>query len=205
MTDNKTNEAALNLIKSLQEANKAIADTTATTQERNLAFVQTILENGIEVLKSHAEQSRSLMQELAEAAQAQKQPEALQTLVESAMAAQERNNRFAQSVFESGIEALKSQVGITRTLMQELGQQGQKQQDAFQALAQQSVEAYMSFFRSPFSFYQQALDAAEVATRQSIARFQASSRQGLEYMQGLTKQAQQTAQQAQPASKKSAK
>ena len=68
MPDSKANEAARNLIKSVQETNKAIADTTITTQERNLAFAQSVLENGIEVLKSHAESTRTLMQELVEQA-----------------------------------------------------------------------------------------------------------------------------------------
>ncbi len=191
MTDSKANEAALDLIKSLQAANKAIADTAASTQERNLAFVQTVLESGIEVLKNNAEGTRSLIQELASQTNNQ-QPERLQALIDNALAQQERNNQFAQKVFESAIEALKNQVGITRTLMEELGQQGQQQQNAFQALAQQSVDAYMSFWRAPFNYYQQALDATEVATRQSIERFQTATRQGLDYMQALTQQARTT-------------
>ncbi|HEY7127680.1 MAG TPA: hypothetical protein VH540_27375 [Ktedonobacterales bacterium] len=196
MAEQKSNEAALNLVKSLQEANKAIAETATATQEKNLAFVQALLEQGIEVLKSNAESTRALMQELLAQAKAQKAPESFQTVVENALATQERNTKYAQSVFEQGIEALRSQVGITRTLMQELGTQSQKQQEAFQALAHQSVDAYMNMVRAPFSYYQQALDAAEVATRQSIDRFQAATRQGLEFMQGVTKQAQQTNHQA---------
>jgi polyhydroxyalkanoate synthesis regulator phasin len=193
MTTSNANEAALDLIKSLQAANKAVADTAATTQERNLAFVQTVLESGIEVLKSNADGARSLIQELASQTNSQQTSERLQTLIDSTLAAQERNNQFAQQVFESAIEALKSQVGITRTLMEELGQQGQQQQNAFQVLAQQSVDAYMSLWRAPFTYYQQALDAAEVATRQSIERFQTATRQGLDYMQALTQQARATA------------
>ncbi len=193
MTEQKNNEAALNLVKSLQEANKAIAETATASQEKNLAFVQAILENGIEVLKSNTEGTRALLQELSAKAREQKGQEAWQATIDSALATQERNTKYAQSVFEQGIEALRSQVGITRTLMQELGAQSQKQQEAFQALAHQSVDAYMSMFRTPFSYYQQALDAAEVATRQSIDRFQAATRQGLEFMQGMTKQAQQQA------------
>jgi hypothetical protein len=158
--------------------------------------VQALLEQGIEVLKSNAESTRAVMQELLAQAKAQKAPESFQTVVENALATQERNTKYAQSVFEQGIEALRSQVGITRTLMQELGTQSQKQQEAFQALAHQSVDAYMNMVRAPFSYYQQALDAAEVATRQSIDRFQAATRQGLEFMQGVTKQAQQTNHQA---------
>jgi hypothetical protein len=197
MADSKANEAALDLIKSLQAANKAIVDTAATTQERNLAFVQTMLESGIEVLKQNAEGTRSLIQELASQTR-DPQPERLQALVDHALAAQERNNQFAEQVFASAIVTLKSQVGITRPLMDELGQQGQQQQHAFQTLAHQSVDAYMSLLRAPFGYYQQALDAAEVATRQSLERFQTATRQGLEYVQGLTQQARAAATAKQP-------
>src|SRR5207248_2024346 len=137
MTDTKANETTRDLIKSVQETNKAIADTAVATQERNLAFAQSVLENGIEVLKSHAESTRTLMQELVEQARKQQVgPETLQALMDSAIAAQERNTRLAQSILENGIEVLKSQVNVTHSLIQELGQQFQKQQDAFQALAQ---------------------------------------------------------------------
>jgi hypothetical protein len=192
MTDRQTNERLLELVASLQAANKAVTGAAEATQERNLAFVQAILEQGIEVLKQHAEASRALIQEVVERAKSEKPSEGLQALADQAMAAQERNTSFAQEVFENGIEALKSQVGITRTLMQELGKQGQKQQAAFQSLTQQSVDAYLSFFRTPFTYYQQALDAAEVATRQALERFQQATQQSLEYMQQATQQARQS-------------
>src|SRR6266699_3368684 len=87
--------------------------------------------------------------------------ETSKVIADSAVAAQERNTRFAQSVFENGIEVLKSQVGLTRGLMQELEQQSHKQQDAFQALARESWDAYLGFMRAPFSYYQRACDTAQ--------------------------------------------
>ena len=78
MTDTITNTATTNLITSVQETNKAIADTAVTTQERNLAFAQSVLENGIEVLKSQVNVARSLVQELGQ--QFQQQPELLETV-----------------------------------------------------------------------------------------------------------------------------
>lgn len=190
MTDAKANEAARNLIKSVQETNKAIADTTITSQERNLAFAQSVLEDGIEVLKSHAESTRALMQDLVERAKKQQVgPEDLQALVESAIAAQERNTRLAQSIFENGIEVLKSQVSVTNSLMQELGQQFQKQQDAFQSLAQGSMDAYRDFIFAPLIFWQKALGAAESATLEGLKNFQKVTEQGLETIQKTTRQA----------------
>jgi hypothetical protein len=197
MSDTKANEAARNLIKSVQETNKAIADTTITTQERNLAFAQNVLENSIEVLKSHAESTRTLMQELVEQARKQRLgPESLQALVDSAIAAQERNTRLAESILENGIEVLKSQVSVTHSLMQELGQQFQKQQDAFQALAQGSMDSYRDFIFAPLSFWQKALGAAESATLEGLKNFQKATEQGLDTIQKTARQAASTTEKA---------
>src|SRR5690349_696594 len=161
MNSDRTNETAKNLVKIAQESTKALTNTAITAQERNLAFAQNVLENGIEVLKSHAESTRTLMQEMVERARKQQVgPEGLQVLMDSAVAAQERNTRFAQSVLENGIELLKSQIDVTHSLLQEMEQQAQKSQDAFQALAQESMEAYKDFFFAPLTFWQRALDTA---------------------------------------------
>src|SRR5690349_10117181 len=120
MAKNKANEVALSLSKSVREANQAIADSIIAAQERNLKFAQSILENGIEVLKSYAEDTRTLTQELVE--QPQKQQGVFQSLADSAVTAQERNVKFAQSVIRSGTEVLKSHAEDTRTLMQTLAE-----------------------------------------------------------------------------------
>jgi len=190
MTDTKASEATKKLIGSVQETSKAIADTVVASQERNLAFAQSVLENSIEVLRSHAESSRTLIQELVEQAKKQQvAPEGLQAVVDSAIAAQERNAKLAQGILENGIEVLKSQVGVTHSLMQELGQQYQKQQETFQALSQQSMEAYRDFLFAPLTFFQKAVDAAEVATREGMKNFQQMSQQGMEQFQKATRQA----------------
>jgi len=190
MTDMKASEATRKLVSSVQETSKAIADTTVAAQERNLAFAQSVLENSIDVLRSHAESTRTLMQELVEQAKKQQVgPEGLQAVVDSSIAAQERNTKLAQNILENGIEVLKSQVGVTHSLMQELGQQYQKQQEAFQALSQQSMEAYRDFLFAPLTFFQKAVDAAEVATREGMKNFQQMSQQGMEQFQKATRQA----------------
>jgi len=190
MTDMKASEATRKLVSSVQETSKAIADTTVAAQERNLAFAQSVLENSIDVLRSHAESTRTLMQELVEQAKKQQVgPEGLQAVVDSSIAAQERNTKLAQNILENGIEVLKSQVGVTHSLMQELGQQYQKQQDAFQALAQESMEAYRDFLFAPLTFFQRAMDAAEVATREGMKNFQQMTQQGVEQFQKTTRQA----------------
>jgi len=190
MNADRTNEAAKNLVKIAQESSKALTDTAITAQERNLAFAQGVLENGIEVLKSHAESSRTLMQELVEQARKQQVgPEGLQVLMDNAVAAQERNTRFAQSVFENGIELLKSQIDLTHSLLQELEQQSQKRQATLQALAQESMEAYKDFLFAPLTFWQRAMDTAGSVTQEGLKNFQSATLQGMETMQKSTQQA----------------
>ncbi len=189
MTDTKESSATKKVLGSVQETSKAIADTVVAAQEHNLAFAQSVLENSIEVLRSHAESSRTLIQELVEQAKKQQVgPEGLQAVVDSAITAQERNTKLAQGILENGIEVLKSQVGVTHSLMQELGQQYQKQQDAFQALAQESMEAYRDFLFAPLTFFQKAIDAAEATTREGMKNFQQMSQQGMEQFQKATQQ-----------------
>jgi hypothetical protein len=190
MNTNRTNETAKNLVKIVQESSKALTDTAITTQERNLAFAQSVLENGIDVLQSHAESTRTLMQELVE--QARKQQvglEDLQTLMDGAIAAQERNTKFAQRVFEDGIELLKSQIDVTHSLWLELEQQSQKRQAAFQALAQESMETYKDFLFAPLTFWQKALDTAGSVTLDELKNFQNAAQQGMETVQKTKQQA----------------
>jgi DNA-binding helix-hairpin-helix protein with protein kinase domain len=190
MNTDRTNEAAKSLVKLAQESSKALTDTAITAQERNLAFAQGVLENGIEVLKSHAESTRTLMQELVEQARKQQVgPEGLQVLMDNAVAAQERNTRFAQGVFENGIELLKSQIDVTHSLLQEMEQQAQKRQAVFQTLAQESMEAYKDFLFAPLSFWQRSLDTAGSVTQEGLKNFQNATLQGMETMQKTTQQA----------------
>ena len=180
----KANEATSNLIKSVQDTNKAIADSTVSSQERTLTFARSVLESGIEVLRSHAESVRTMMQELVDQAKKQKLgSEGLQTLVDNAIAAQERNVRLAQSILENGAGVLKDQADATRDLMQELSQQFQKQQEAFLTMAQGSIEAYRSFVLAPLNFWQKALSSVESATMDGLKNFQKVTEQGLEERQ----------------------
>ena len=68
--------------------------------------------------------------------------------------------------------------------MQELERQMKKQQEALQALAHISVESYIDFLRSPLTYYQQTLEAAEALTRQGLEQFQKATQQ----IQNLGKQ-----------------
>src|SRR6266516_4254818 len=118
--------------------------------------------------------------------------ESNQTIANSAVAAQERNVKFAQSFLQNGTELLKSHGESTRTLMQTLAEQSQKQQEAFQTLARETWDAYMGFFSSPFNYYQQTLETAESIAWQGVETAQKITRQGMEAAQKVTHQEKQT-------------
>jgi len=120
----RLNEAAWNLSNAVREANQAIANSAVAAQERNMKFAQSTFENGVEVLKSHAESTRTLMDELVQ--EPSKDRAIFQSVADNAVAAQERNVRFAQSLVQNGTEVLKSHAEDTRTLMQTLTEQSQK-------------------------------------------------------------------------------
>jgi hypothetical protein len=61
---------------------QSVADSAVAAQERNVQFVQSFLENGTEVLRSHVEGTRTLMQTLTE--QSHKQREAVGVLTREA-------------------------------------------------------------------------------------------------------------------------
>jgi hypothetical protein len=93
--------------------------------------------------------------------------EANQALVESLSAAQERNLKYAQSVFESTLELLKSHMEGTRSLLEQWEQQAQQQPGV-----PRTSGTYLEFFRVPLSAYQQTLEVVETASRQSLESFQ---------------------------------
>jgi len=102
----KVNEAAWNLSQSVRETNQAIADSAVAAQERNMKFAQGIFENGVELLKSHAEDTRAMMEEFV--GEPEKDQALFRTLANSAVAAQERNVKFAQNFLQNGTRSLKA-------------------------------------------------------------------------------------------------
>src|SRR6266496_5812243 len=93
--------------------------------------------------------------------------EANQTLAESLAAAQERNLKYAQSLFESTIALLKSHVESSRSLLEQWEKQAEKQLGDTKA-----AETYLGLFRAPLTAYQQTLEVVETASKQSLESFQ---------------------------------
>ena len=88
-----------------------------------------------------------------------------QAVVEALTAIQDRNLQFAQNTFINWMELLTRQIESTQHLQQQWEQHVRRQQDAFQKLASSSMQIYMGFLRTPFSFPRQWSDAAEEALR----------------------------------------
>lgn len=88
-----------------------------------------------------------------------------QTVLDHTVGLQERNVRFAQEVVDGSINELRHQAESNRAMTQALVERAEKQRDAFQTLAEESVDAYMDFLYAPFNYYKESLEVARKATR----------------------------------------
>ena len=88
--------------------------------------------------------------------------ESYQSIADRSVSAQELNAQVTQDFFINGvINNLRTQAENNRALSDDLIVQQRKQQEASQALAQESLEAYMDFLNSMFSYYRGNLDEAQ--------------------------------------------
>jgi len=110
-----------------------------------------------------------------------------QAVANNIVAAQELNMKFAQSLFLNGMEVYKNQVDSTRSLVEELGKQTQKQQDAFLRLGYASLNSYMDFLRTPLSYGRQMLDAAESTAKRGIEYTHRATQQTMEAAESVSR------------------
>ena len=87
--------------------------------------------------------------------------ESYQALSERSVSAQELNAQLTQDFFNGVISNLRTQAQNNRALAEDLIEQQKKQQEASQALTQESVNAYMDFLNSMFAYYRGNLDEAQ--------------------------------------------
>jgi hypothetical protein len=132
MTKESVNEATLEVVASLQEASKAVAENLVAIQQRNVEFAQNLFSSGVEVLKSNSEGTKALLQELEQ--QAQKQQQAFQKLAEE----------MGQSAKQELEQQIQKQQETFQRVARELEEQTQKQQEAFQKLMQSSLKTPIS-------------------------------------------------------------
>ena len=89
-----------------------------------------------------------------------------QALADRSVSAQELNAQLTQQFFNGVINNLRTQAESNRALAEDLIEQQRKTQEASQALTQESVNAYMDFLNSMFSYYHGNLDQAQRGARQ---------------------------------------
>jgi hypothetical protein len=87
--------------------------------------------------------------------------ESYQAIAERSVSAHELNAQLTQEFFNGVINNLRTQAENNRALAEDLIAQQRKQQEASQALTQESVGAYMDFLNSMFSFAQGSMEAAQ--------------------------------------------
>ena len=87
--------------------------------------------------------------------------ESYQSIADRSVSAQELNAQVTQDFFNGVINNLRTQADNNRALSEDLIEQQRKQQEASQALAQESLGAYMDFLNSMFSYYRGNLNEAQ--------------------------------------------
>lgn len=87
--------------------------------------------------------------------------DANQAFTDTMVNVQDRNIRFAQSLYENGLSVLKSNTESTSQLIQTWHEQALRQQEAYATLIRTSMEAYVKLFTTPLFFYRETLNTAE--------------------------------------------
>jgi uncharacterized protein YdiU (UPF0061 family) len=93
--------------------------------------------------------------------------ESYQAIADRSVSVQELNAQLTQDFFNGVINNLRTQAESNRALAEDLIEQQRKQQEASQALTQESVNAYMDFLNSMFSFAQGTTQVAQGDPREA--------------------------------------
>jgi len=89
--------------------------------------------------------------------------ESYKAVADTGVSAQERNTQVTEVFFNQTINNLHAQAEQNRRATQQLTEQQQRQADAAQTLTRESVDIYMYFMDSMFSYWQGATHTAERA------------------------------------------
>jgi len=93
--------------------------------------------------------------------------QAYKTVTERGVVAVEQGAQLTEVFYKQTINNLHTQAEENRRATQQLAEQHQRQADAAQSLAQESVEAYRDFVDSLFSYWEGSIQAAERGTREA--------------------------------------
>jgi ABC-type transporter Mla subunit MlaD len=147
---------------------KAVQDAVGgavAAQQRSVGLAQNWAESLIEAYRGQAESYRALtdamrssMEALEKTLRSQEETnralkeslDAYRNVVENANEAQERNMQFVQNFFENVVETLRNQLESSRSLLME---PAARQQELFQNLTQEWMDAYRKLLSAPLEFY----------------------------------------------------
>src|SRR5215211_4038271 len=93
--------------------------------------------------------------------------ESYKTVAETGVSAQERGTQVTEVFFNQTINNLHAQAEQNRQATEQLADQQQRQVEAAQSLTRESVEAYMDFMDSMFSWWQGGIQTAEKGARET--------------------------------------
>ena len=88
-------------------------------------------------------------------------------VAERGVSAQEGSTQVTEVFFNQTINNLRAQAEENRQAAEQLADQQQRQAEATQTLAQESVGAYMEFMDSMFSYWQGGIQTAEQGARET--------------------------------------
>ena len=88
-------------------------------------------------------------------------------VVDTGVSAQERSTQLTEVFFNQTINNLRAQAEENRQVSEQLADQQQRQAEAAQTLTRESVDAYMDFMDSMFSFWQGGIQVAERGARET--------------------------------------
>jgi len=89
------------------------------------------------------------------------------TVAQRGLGSLEQGPQFTEVFYKQTINNLHTQAEENRRATQQLAEQHQRQADAAQSLAQESVEAYRDFVDSLFSYWEGVIQATERGTREA--------------------------------------
>ena len=107
-TMEKANKAAERLARTTGDSYKMVIDHVVALQERNVRFAQGLVDTSIKEVRSQAETNQAMTQELVE--RAEKQREALQTLVEESVDAYVDLAYAPFAYFRQGLQLVETEV-----------------------------------------------------------------------------------------------
>jgi hypothetical protein len=89
------------------------------------------------------------------------------TVADRGVSAQERNTQVTEVFFNQTINNLRAQAEQNRQATEQLADQQQRQAEAAQTLTRESVDAYMDFMDSMFSWWQGGIQTAERGAKET--------------------------------------